>query len=184
MDKDFSVIEEMLGIVAQSEIPFDERTDERNAVSRDDMATYLRIAYNTACKLYISGDYQKAKEQIESVIQITGIDNWDNKEFPFEYYDILVKLERLMALCLIKLGFYEEAWNYSSGAAMNIHSYDFDNMYERAKSNYISGIACFYLGKKNKTLLETAKRRLEEETEIIQDLIQNIDSYLSDLQKK
>ena len=33
MDKDFSVIEEMLGIVAQSDIPFDERIDERDAVS-------------------------------------------------------------------------------------------------------------------------------------------------------
>ena len=179
MDKNFSVIEEMLGIVAQSEIPFDERIDERNAVSRDDMATNLRRVYNTACRLYVSGDYQKAKEEIDSIIQITGIDNWDNKEFPFEYYDILVKIERLMALCLLKLGLYEDAWNYSSGAAMNIHRYDFDNMYERAKSNYISGIACFYLGRKNKVHLETAKRRLEEEVEMIQDLIQNIDSYLS-----
>ena len=182
MDKDFSVIEEMLGIVAQSELPFDERTDEREALSREDMATYLRLVYNTACGLYVSGEYQKAKEQIDSVIRVTGIDDFDNKEFPFEYYDILVKLERLMALCLLKLGLYDDASNFSSGAAMNIHRYDFDNMHERAKSTYISGIAFFYLGRKNKALLEGAKRMLEEETEMIQDLIKDIDSYLSKLQ--
>ena len=78
MDKDFSIIKEILGIPDQAAFSWEERVDERTALSKEDMANYLHLRYNSACELYVSGEYEKARDEIDSVIHITGIDNWDN----------------------------------------------------------------------------------------------------------
>ena len=180
MDKDFSIIEEMLGIPDRAAFSWEERVDERKALSKEDMASYLHLTYNSACELYVSGEYEKARDEIDSVIHITGIDNWDNKDFPIEYYGILVKLEQLMVLCLLKQGLYDDATNLACGASMNLYRYDNENNHERAKANYLCGIAFYYAGQRYKVHLEEAKRQLEQESERIKGLIHSIDSYLSE----
>lgn len=191
MEKDFSVIEEMLGIADDAAcferrgLSFGEWTDKITSEMEDEherLGEFLHLTYDYACSLYVAGEYDKAREVISAILCKTGVDDYENDIFPADYYEIIVKLEFLITLCLLKCGgdCYGDASNYSAAAALNLLAYDPDNNYARAKANYLSGIAIICCGYRNRSVIKDAKERLEKEAERIQKLIQNIDAYLTE----